>query len=68
MVKKTKSTSLQKSLGVEVCTGMETAGIQRNPRVWVWMLREYRRDGSDNCGILAGMDFITGEPCIEPFT
>jgi len=24
------------------------------PRVWVFMLREYGRDGSDNCGIPAG--------------
>ena len=41
---------------IEVCTGMGTAGI---PRVRVWMLPEYREDGSDNCGIPAGTDFIT---------
>ena len=33
----------------------ESAGFTR---VWVLMLREYRGDGSDNCGIPAGMDFI----------
>ena len=48
---------------VDVCTGMGTAGIPRNPRisprVWVSVLREYRGNGSDNCGIPAGMDFIT---------
>jgi len=34
----------------------ESAGF---PRVWIRMLREYLGDGSDNCGIPAGMDFIT---------
>jgi len=37
---------------LQVCTGMGMAGIQRN-------LREYRGDGSNNCGIPAGMDIIT---------
>jgi len=33
----------------------ESAGF---PQVWIWMLREYRWDESDNCGIPAGMDSI----------
>ena len=34
----------------------ESAGF---PWVWVRMLPEYHGDRSDNCGIPAGMDFIT---------
>ena len=37
----------------------ESAGF---PRVWVQILREYRGDGSGNCGIPAGMDFFGGDP------
>ena len=39
------------------------AGIPRNPREWVQLLREYRRDGTKICGNAAGMEFIVaGNP------
>ena len=49
----------------EVCTGMGTArGFSRG--CGYECCGKYRGDGSDNCGIPAGMDFITaGTPALN---
>ena len=51
------------SLTLEVCRGMGTTGIPQNPREWVQISREYRGDGTETCGVPAGMGFIiAGNP------